>query len=124
MQMPPVEGRHHRWPAWLRLGLVMKPAAGKTAGVTPWQPTVVSAVAAVAVAAVAVAAVARVAVAGRDWLAVAKLTPGTSSASTPVTSRAASQRPDSRPRRGAASASGAGLVRKSRLTPGSPSGHG
>src|SRR5271156_3165692 len=108
MQMPPVEGRHHRWPAWLRLGLVMKPTAGKTAGVTPRQPTATS----------AVAAVAALAVAGRDWLAVAKLTPpGTSSASTPVTSRAASHRPDSRPLRGAASATGAGLVRKSRLTP-------
>src|SRR5580692_9359581 len=114
MQVPRVEGRHHRWPAWPRLGLVMKPTAGKTAGVTPRQPTAAS----------AVVAVAAVAVAGRDWLAVAKLTPGTSSASTPVTSRAASHRPDSRPLWGAASASGAGLVRKSRLTPGSPSGHG
>src|SRR5580693_10808334 len=114
MQMPPVEGRHHRWPAWLRLGLVMKPAAGKIAGVTPRQPTATS----------AVAAVVAVVVAGRDWLAAAKLTLGTSSASTPVTSRGASHRPDSRPLRGAAWAGGTRLVRKSRLTPGSPSGHG
>src|ERR1700751_1050576 len=94
MQVPPVEGRHHRWPAWLRLGLGMKPPAGKTAGGTPREPTAASAVA-------AVAAVATVAVAGRDWLVLAKLTPGTSSASTPVTSRAASHRPDSCPRPGA-----------------------
>src|ERR1700721_999113 len=93
MHVPPVAGRHHRRPPWLRLGLEMKPTAGKAAGVTALPPT--------AAAAVAAATAATAAVAGRDWPVVAKLTPGTSSASTPVTSRAASHRPGSLPPRGA-----------------------
>src|ERR1700722_6826803 len=113
MQVPPAEGRPHRWPPWVRLGLVMKPTAGNTAGVTPRQPTAAS----------AVEATAAVAGAGRDWLAGGKVTPGNGSATPPVPSRAASHRPDSRPLRGAGLARKTRKPRKtskSRLTPGSP----
>ena len=50
--LPSAVRRHHRWPPWARLGLVMKPVAGSTAGVTPRQPAV--ATAAVVVVAVVV----------------------------------------------------------------------
>src|SRR5690242_19731596 len=36
--VPSPANRHHRWPPWLRPGLVMKPWAGKIAGVTPRHP--------------------------------------------------------------------------------------
>src|SRR6516162_7817507 len=112
MHTPPASARHHRWPAWVRVGLVMKPTAGMTAGVTPRQPT--AAVTAEVTAEVTAARAARLA--GLDWLAAAWLTPGTSSASAPVMSTAASHLPGSRLVRAAV------LVRRSCLTPGSPSG--
>ena len=47
--LPSAERCHHRWPPWARLGLVMKPFAGRNASVTPRQPAVVAAVVAAAV---------------------------------------------------------------------------
>src|SRR6476661_2046699 len=35
---PSAERRHHRWPPWVRPGLVMKPLAVRSAWVTPWPP--------------------------------------------------------------------------------------
>jgi hypothetical protein len=50
--LPAVAERHHRCPPWVRAGSVMKPSAGKAAGVTPRQLAVAGTV-------------------GTDWLAVA-----------------------------------------------------
>src|SRR5689334_19987509 len=67
---PSAERRHHKWPPWARLGLVMKPLAGRIAWVTPRQPavavfTVVAAVVVAVVAAVVAAVVVAVVVLDR-----------------------------------------------------------
>src|SRR5438045_3819378 len=87
---PSAERRHHRWPPWLRLGLVTKPLAGSSAGVTPRQP---------AVAVFTVVAAVVVAVVVLDRPAVTKFTPGASSPTAAVMSVAASHVAGSRLRR-------------------------
>jgi hypothetical protein len=59
--LPSAERCHHRWPPWARLGLVMKPFAGRSASVTPLQSATAALVAAAA-AVVGVAALDRPAV--------------------------------------------------------------
>ena len=84
--LPSAVRRHHRWPPWVRFGLVMKPFAGRSASVTPRQPAAVMAAVVVAVVAL-------------DRPAVTKFMPGASSPTAAVMSAAASHLAGSRLRR-------------------------